>query len=461
MPNILKPVEWTLGRFSVDMGIDLGTANTLVSVRGRGIILNEPSVVAVKKETNEVLLDGMAVGNTAKAMLGKTPGGIQAIRPLKHGVIADFDVTEKMLRYFITKVHEGRSWMKPQVVIAVPVGITAVERRAVIHSAERAGARRVFLVDEPMAAGLGCDMPVTEAQGSLIVDIGGGTTEIAVLALGGPVASTSLRYAGDEMDDAIMNHLRRQHSLLIGEQTAERIKLTVGSAWPMDQELSMEVKGRDSVTGLPRRTTVTSIEIREALQGTVRTICEGVRSILEESPPEIAADLVEGGAVQTRLNAALDELRRAQQLASVGEYANARQLLRKGALEQVRGDLVKVGAYLRVQRPTFAEFEALAVTGGLDAFDGSMRAMEVGAKQVTATDVNTNARAAVSALEEVVYLLGRDRTYQAQKEKLAGGPVVRTDGAVAGERRDYLAEEEMIVRDAEKVFTEAWMTDDK
>lgn len=295
MPNLLKPIEWTLGRFSVDMGIDLGTANTLVSVRGRGIILNEPSVVAVKKETNEVLLDGMAVGNTAKAMLGKTPGGIEAIRPLKHGVIADFDVTEKMLRYFITKVHEGRSWVKPQVVIAVPVGITAVERRAVIHSAERAGARRVYLVDEPMAAGLGCDLPVTEAHGSLIVDIGGGTTEIAVLALGGPVAATSLRYAGDEMDDSIINHLRRQHSLLIGEQTAERIKLTVGSAWPMEQELSMEVKGRDSVTGLPRRTTVTSIEIRESLQGTVRTICEGVRSILEESPPEIAADLVDTG----------------------------------------------------------------------------------------------------------------------------------------------------------------------
>ena len=295
MPNVLKPIEWTLGRFSVDMGIDLGTANTLVSVRGRGIILNEPSVVAVKKETNEVLLNGMAVGNTAKAMLGKTPGGIQAIRPLKHGVIADFDVTEKMLRYFITKVHEGRSWVKPQVVIAVPVGITAVERRAVIHSAERAGARRVYLVDEPMAAGLGCDLPVTEPQGSLIVDIGGGTTEIAVLALGGPVAATSLRYAGDEMDESIINHLRRQHSLLIGEQTAERIKLTVGSAWPMDQELSMEVKGRDSVTGLPRRTTVTSIEIREALQGTVRTICEGVRTILEESPPEIAADLVDTG----------------------------------------------------------------------------------------------------------------------------------------------------------------------
>jgi rod shape-determining protein MreB len=296
MPNFFKPIEWTLGRFSVDMGIDLGTANTLVSVRGRGIVLNEPSVVAVKKETNEVLLDGMAVGNTAKAMLGKTPGGIEAIRPLKHGVIADFDVTEKMLRYFITKVHEGRSWVKPQVVIAVPVGITPVERRAVIHSAERAGARRVFLVDEPMAAGLGCDLPVTEPSGSLIVDIGGGTTEIAVLALGGPVASTSLRFAGDEMDEAIMSHLRRQHSLLIGEQSAERVKLTVGSAWPMEQELSMEVKGRDSVTGLPRRTTVTSIEIREALQGTVRTICEGVRAILEESPPEIAADLVDSGA---------------------------------------------------------------------------------------------------------------------------------------------------------------------
>ena len=295
MSNVFKPLEWALGRFSVDMGIDLGTANTLVSVRGRGIILNEPSVVAVKKDTGEVLLDGMAVGNTAKAMLGKTPGNIEAIRPLRNGVIADFDVTEKMLRYFITKVHEGRNWVKPQVVIAVPVGITAVERRAVIHSAERAGARRVYLIDEPMAAGIGIELPVTEARGSLIVDIGGGTTEIAVLALAGMVVSTSLRIAGDELDEAIINHLPRHHNLLIGEQTAERIKLTIGSAWPMDQELSMEVKGRDSVTGLPRKTTVTSIEVRECLSHPVRLICEAIRGVLEEAPPEIAADLCDSG----------------------------------------------------------------------------------------------------------------------------------------------------------------------
>jgi len=295
MGSVFKPLEFALGRFSVDMGIDLGTANTLVCVRGRGIILNEPSVVAVKKGTNEVLLDGMAVGNTAKAMLGKTPGTIEAIRPLQNGVIADFEVTERMLRYFITKVHEGRHWVKPQVVISVPVGITAVERRAVIHSAERAGARRVFLIDEPMAAGIGIDLPVTEPRGSLIVDIGGGTTEIAVLALAGSVVATSLRVAGDEMDDAIVNHLRRHHNLSIGEQSAERIKLTVGSAWPMKQELSMEVKGRDTISGLPRRTTVTSIEVREALQDPLRQICEATRAILEEAPPEISADLCDTG----------------------------------------------------------------------------------------------------------------------------------------------------------------------
>ena len=295
MSNLTKPLESLLGRFSVDMGIDLGTANTLVCVRGRGIILNEPSVVAVKKGTNEVLLGGMAVGNAAKAMLGKTPGNIEAIRPLRHGVIADFEVTEKMLRYFITKVHEGRAWVKPQVVIAVPVGITAVERRAVIYSAERAGARRVFLIDEPMAAGIGVDLPVTEARGSLVVDIGGGTTEIAVLSLAGKVVATSLRVGGDEMDEAIVNHMRREHSLLIGEQSAERIKTTIGSAWPLEQELSMDVKGRDSITGLPRRATITSIEIREALSEPVRQICEEIRRVLEESPPEISADLVDSG----------------------------------------------------------------------------------------------------------------------------------------------------------------------
>ncbi len=285
-----------LGRFSVDMGIDLGTANTLVCVKGRGIILNEPSVVAVRKGTNEVLLGGMAVGNAAKAMLGKTPGNIEAIRPLRDGVIADFEITEKMLRYFITKVHEGRAWVKPQVVISVPSGITDVERRAVLHSAERAGARRVYLIDEPMAAGIGVDLPVTEARGSLIVDIGGGTTEIAVLSLAGSVVSTSLRIAGDEMDEAIVNHMRRAHNLLIGEQTAERVKLTIGSAYPMEQELSMEVKGRDSISGLPRRATITSIEVREALSDPVRQICESIRQVLEAAPPEISADLVDSGA---------------------------------------------------------------------------------------------------------------------------------------------------------------------
>jgi rod shape-determining protein MreB len=295
MATMLKPLEWVLGNFSVDMGIDLGTANTLVYVRGRGIILNEPSVVAVKKGTNEVLLDGMAVGNAAKAMLGKTPGSIEAIRPLRHGVIADFEVTEKMLRYFISKVHEGRSWVKPQVVISVPTGITDVERRAVVHSAERAGARRVYLIDEPMAAGIGVELPVTEARGSLIVDIGGGTSEIAVLALAGSVVATSLRVAGDELDESIVAHMRRYHNLMIGEQTAERIKLTIGSAWPLEQELSLEVKGRDSVTGLPSRATVTSMEIREALSHPVRQICDAIRHVLEETPPEISADLVDSG----------------------------------------------------------------------------------------------------------------------------------------------------------------------
>ena len=295
MGNLMKPLEWLLGRLSVDMGIDLGTANTLVCVRGRGIILNEPSVVAVKKGGNEVLLGGMAVGNAAKSMLGKTPGNIEAIRPLKHGVIADFEITEKMLRYFIQKVHDGRHWMKPRVVISVPTGITAVERRAVIHSAERAGARKVYLIDEPMAAGIGVELPVTEARGSLIVDIGGGTTEVAVISLAGSVVATSLRVAGDELDESIVAHLRRNHNLLIGEQSAERIKLTIGSAWPMEQELSMEVKGRDSVTGLPRRATVTSMEIREALADPVRQICECIRQVLEEAPPEISADLVDAG----------------------------------------------------------------------------------------------------------------------------------------------------------------------
>jgi rod shape-determining protein MreB len=289
-------MQWLLGRFSVDMGIDLGTANTLVCVRGRGIVINEPSVVAVRKGTNEVLNNGMAVGAAAKAMLGKTPGKFEAIRPLRDGVIADFEITEKMLKYFIQKAQGGRSLVPPRVVISVPIGITAVERRAVIQSAERAGARRVHLVDEPLAAAIGAGLPVTEPTGCLIVDIGGGTTEIAVLSLAEAVVATSLRVAGDELDEAIVNHLRRQHNLLIGDQTAERIKMKIGSAAELEQELSMEVKGRDAISGLPRDTEINSIEIREALSEPVGQICEAIRQVLEQAPPEISADLVDAGA---------------------------------------------------------------------------------------------------------------------------------------------------------------------
>ncbi|MBL8693728.1 MAG: rod shape-determining protein [Planctomycetes bacterium] len=292
---MLKPFEWFLGKFSTDMGIDLGTANTLVCVRDRGIVLNEPSVVAVRKGTNEVLLEGRAVGLAAKEMLGKTPGGIEAIRPLRNGVIADFEITEKMLRYFITKVHEGRQWATPQVVISIPSGITAVERRAVINSAERAGARRVFLIEEPMAAGIGVGLPVTAARGSMIVDIGGGTTEVAVLSLAGMVKSTSLRVAGDEMDESVIAHCRKHHNLDIGEQTAEKIKLSIGSAFPLEEELAVEVKGRDTITGMPRKIELTSEEVREALMIPVRQIINAIRSTLAATPPEIAADLVDQG----------------------------------------------------------------------------------------------------------------------------------------------------------------------
>ncbi len=292
-----KVLEWLIGKFSVDMGIDLGTANTLVCVQGQGIILNEPSVVAVKKGTNKVLLDGRAVGDTAKEMLGKTPGNIVAIRPLKDGVIADFEITEAMLRYFIRKVHD-RTWaVHPRVVIAIPYGITPVEKRAVINSAERAGARKVFLIEEPMAAGIGVGLPITEPQASMIVDIGGGTTEVAVISLAGIVTAQSVRVAGDEMDEAIINHMRNTYNLLIGEQTAEKIKIGIGSAYPLKREMTMDVKGRDLKQGLPRKVVVTSEEIREALQEPVRGIVETVKATLEATPPELAADLVDSGIV--------------------------------------------------------------------------------------------------------------------------------------------------------------------
>jgi rod shape-determining protein MreB len=295
--NLFKPFEWLIGKFSVDMGIDLGTANTLVCVQNQGIVLSEPSVVAVKKGTNEVLMDGDAVGLQAKEMLGKTPGNIQAIRPLRNGVIADFEITEKMLRYFIRKVHERSYMVRPRIVISIPSGITAVEKRAVINSAEQAGARKVFLVTEPMAAGIGAQLPITDPVASMVVDIGGGTTEVAVLSLFGVVCSESVRIAGDHMDSAIINFMRNNFNLMIGEQTAERIKIDIGSAFPLETEMEMEVAGRDLTNGLPRRALVNSEQIRDALNGPVQEIIMAIRSTLEETPPELAADLVSNGIV--------------------------------------------------------------------------------------------------------------------------------------------------------------------
>jgi len=283
------------GFFSKDMGMDLGTCNTLVYVRGEGIVLSEPSVVAVKKGTNKVLLDGKAVGATAKEMIGKTPGNIVAVRPMRNGVIADFDVTEALISYFIQKVHNRKFGIMPRVVIAVPSGITGVEKRAVINSAERAGARQVFVVEEPMASGIGAGLPMLDPIGNMIVDIGGGTTEVAVLSLGGIVSARSVRVAGDEFDEAIMQHLRRAYNLQIGEQSAERIKIEVGSLFPLEQELTMEVSGRDVMAMMPRKVTVSSEEIREAMKEPFESIIHAIKETLEETPPELAADLTERG----------------------------------------------------------------------------------------------------------------------------------------------------------------------
>ncbi|MGE9270757.1 MAG: rod shape-determining protein [Verrucomicrobiales bacterium] len=278
--------------FSNDIGIDLGTANTLVNVKDQGIVLREPSVVAVKAGTNEVL----AVGDDAKRMLGRTPGSIVAIRPLKDGVIADFQVTEAMLRHFIRKANNRRRG-NPQVVIAVPSGITEVERRAVSESAEQAGASIVHIVEEPMAAAIGVGLPVLDASGNMIVDIGGGTTEVALISLGGIVYARSVRTAGDEIDEAIVSYMKRAYNLMIGERTAEDIKIRLGSAAPMTKELTMDVKGRDLVAGLPKTITITSQEVREAMADPLSTIVDAVRTTLERCPPELAADLVDRGMV--------------------------------------------------------------------------------------------------------------------------------------------------------------------
>lgn len=290
-------LDTILGWFSKDMGIDLGTCNTLVCVRNEGIILNEPSVVAVRRGTNQVLNNGEAVGLVAKEMLGKTPGSITAIRPLKDGVISDFEITEAMLSYFIRKVHGRGGLFRPRVVIAVPSGITAVERRAVIDSAERAGAGKVFLVDEPMAAGIGAGLPITEPTASMIIDIGGGTSEVAIMSLGGISACESIRIGGDNFDEALINHLKRTYNLLIGESRAEQVKIQIGSAAPLEQEMTMEIAGRDTISGLPRKIVITSEEIREAFKEPIAGIIETVMRTLERAEPELAADLIDNGVM--------------------------------------------------------------------------------------------------------------------------------------------------------------------
>ncbi len=273
-----------------DMAVDLGTANTLVYVRGLGIVLDEPSVVAIDVNTGRPL----AVGHEAKKMIGRTPSHIQAVRPLKDGVIADFEICEKMLRYFIHKVHHRR-WLKPRMVIAVPSGITGVEQRAVIEAAEYAGARKAYIIEEPMAAAIGAGLPVQEPAGNMIVDIGGGTTEVAVISLGGIVASESVRVGGDELDEAIIQHIKKEYSLALGERTAEEVKIALGGAWPLREELQAEVRGRDLITGLPKTITITTSEIREALAEPVSSIIDAVKVTLDKTPPELAADIMEQG----------------------------------------------------------------------------------------------------------------------------------------------------------------------
>ncbi|MEI6650273.1 MAG: rod shape-determining protein [Candidatus Moraniibacteriota bacterium] len=288
-------MENIFGRFSQDIGIDLGTANTLVYVRGRGIVINEPSVVAVNQRTGQIL----AIGKHAKTMVGKTPGHITVTRPLVNGVVSDFDVTQQMLRYFINKVHQGNMMFlrRPRVLIGIPSGVTEVEKRAVVEATQNAGARQAFLIDEPMAAAIGARLPVTEATGNMVVDIGGGTTEIAVISLGGVVLSRSLRVAGDKMNQDIVRYCRDEFNLLIGERTAENVKIAVGSAYPLRDRLTMPLRGRDLVSGLPKEVVVTDEHIREALSHSIRVITNTIKTIVEETPPELISDIMGQGII--------------------------------------------------------------------------------------------------------------------------------------------------------------------
>lgn len=296
-----------IGFFSNDLAIDLGTANTLVYVKGKGVVSAEPSVVAVKKDQkgNKKVL---SVGTEAKKMLGRTPGNIEAIRPMKNGVIADFEITEEMLYHFIIKAHNRKSFVRPRIVICVPSGITPVERRAVRESAISAGAREVFLIEEPMAAAIGANLPITEASGNMIVDIGGGTTEVAVISLSGIVYSNSVRVAGDKMDEAIVQYVKRHYNLLIGERSAELIKIMIGSAYPSKEAKVVEVKGRDLVTGIPKTIEINSEEIRESISEPINAIIEAIRIALEKTPPELAADIVDKGIVISGGGALLKDL---------------------------------------------------------------------------------------------------------------------------------------------------------
>ncbi|MGE4282700.1 MAG: rod shape-determining protein [Clostridia bacterium] len=290
--------------FSRDIGIDLGTANTLVHVKNKGILVREPSVVAMNKNTGEVL----AVGDEAKNMIGRTPGNIMAIRPMKDGVIADFDITQSMLKYFIRKAFSTHSLFKPRVVICVPSGVTEVEKRAVEEAALQAGAREVYLIEEPMAASIGANLPVDEPTGSMVVDIGGGTSEVAVISLGGIVTSKSLRIAGDELDEAIIYHVKKEYNMMIGERTAEEIKLKIGCAYPKEKEESLEIRGRDLITGLPKNLVLTSTEILEALKEPVYAIVDAIKFTLEKTPPELAADVMDRGIMLTGGGALLSGL---------------------------------------------------------------------------------------------------------------------------------------------------------
>ncbi|EAL1151150.1 rod shape-determining protein [Campylobacter jejuni] len=292
-------LDQLIGFFSSDMGIDLGTANTLVLVKDKGIVINEPSVVAVERERYGSKAKILAVGKEAKDMVGKTPGNIEAIRPMKDGVIADFDMTEKMIRYFIEKTHRRKSFLRPRIIISVPYGLTQVERKAVRESALSAGAREVFLIEEPMAAAIGASLPIQEPKGNLVVDIGGGTTEIGVISLGGLVISKSIRTAGDKLDMIIVNYVKEKYNLIIGERTGEEIKITIGSAIQLPKELSMVVKGRDQVSGLLSRIELTSEDVREAMREYLKEIADALKMVLEMMPPDLASDIVENGVVLT------------------------------------------------------------------------------------------------------------------------------------------------------------------